>query len=240
MALPKLDYPTFEIPGIKVKGSPAKFRPFLVKEQKILMMAVESKDISEVVNNIKQVILNCCVDPIDVDRLSMSELELIFIHLRAKSVGEVVELVYRCNNESEENQRCNMIMNISVDLMKDVSYDSQQKSDLIWLNDKIAIKMKYPSIDTLNLIDQENEDLSDIIISQCVDQIIEDEEVHDASEVNEKELIEFVSQIQTKDYQKMWEFIQSAPTIRYEKVHACPRCAYEHTIKLEGISDFFS
>jgi hypothetical protein len=133
-----------------------------------------------------------------------------------------------------------MIINISVDLMKDVSYDSQQKSDLIWLNDKIAIKMKYPSIDTLNLIDQENEDLSDIIISQCVDQIIEDEEVHDASEVNEKELIEFVSQIQTKDYQKMWEFIQSAPTIRYEKVHACPRCAYEHTIKLEGISDFFS
>jgi hypothetical protein len=240
MALPKLDYPTFEIPGIKVKGSPAKFRPFLVKEQKILMMAAESKDLSEAINNIKQVIQNCCVDPIDVDKISMSDLELIFVHIRAKSVGEVIELVYRCNNEPEENQRCNMIMNISVDLLKDVNYESKQESDMVWLNDKIAIKMRNPSIDTINLMDEENEQLSDIIISQCIDQIIEDEEVHDADSVNEKELIEFVSQIQTKDYQKMWNFIQNAPTIRYEKVHACPRCAYEHTIKLEGISDFFS
>ena len=92
MTLPKLDYPTFEIPGIKYKGSPAKFRPFLVKEQKILMMAVESEEISEAVNNIKQVIQNCCLDPIDVDNLPLSELELIFVHLWLECASQAVDL----------------------------------------------------------------------------------------------------------------------------------------------------
>ena len=240
MALPKLDYPTFEVPGIKVKGTPAKFRPFLVKEQKILMMGVQSKDIAEAVNNIKQVIQNCCIDPIDVENLSMSDIELIFIHLRAKSVSEVIELVFKCNNTIEDDQKCNMVMNISVDLLQDLNFESKQKTDLIWLNDKIAIKMKNPTIDVINLIDQENMDLADLIISKCVDQIIEEEEVHNAASLDEEELIDFIKQLQTKDYQKMWEFIQNAPTIRYEKVHKCPRCEYDHTIKLEGISDFFS
>jgi len=240
MTLPKLDYPTFEIPGIKYKGSPAKFRPFLVKEQKILMMAVESEEISEAVNNIKQVIQNCCLDPIDVDNLPLSELELIFVHLRAKSVGEVIELVFKCNNIVEEDKKCNMVINIEVDLLKDVTYDSNQSSNIIWLNDKIAIKMKNPSLDTINLIEREDVELSDLIISQCIDQIIEEEEVHDVSKVDENELIEFVSQIQAKDYEKMWQFIKNAPTIKYERIHKCPRCEYNHKIKLEGLSDFFS
>jgi hypothetical protein len=240
MALPRLDYPTFEVPGVIVEGTPARFRPFLVKEQKMLMIAAESKDLSEAVNNIKQVIQNCCIDPIDVDNLSMSELELIFVHLRAKSIGEVIDLLYKCNNETAENEKCNMILNIYIDILKDIKMESSQKSNLIWLNDKIAIKMRNPTIDILNLMNKKDDSLSDVIISKCVEQIIEDEEVHHADSVNEDELIEFVSQLQTKDYQKMWEFIENSPKLRYENVHECPRCGFKHTIKLEGLSDFFS
>lgn len=240
MALPKLDYPTFEIPGVEVKGSPVKFRPFLVKEQKMLMMAVQSKEISEVVDSIKQIIRNCCIDDIDVDTLSLSQLELIFIHLRAKSVSEVINLVYRCNNTLEDENRCNMIINVDVDLLKDVESKSNQKSNLIWLNDAIAIKMRNPNLEITNLINQDNLELADLVIAKCIEQIIEGDEVHDADTVNEKELIEFVSQIRSNDYEKMWEFVKNAPTIKYEKVHKCPRCDYEHTIKLEGLADFFS
>ncbi|MGA1250279.1 MAG: hypothetical protein ACO3YM_07350 [Candidatus Kapaibacteriota bacterium] len=240
MALPKLDYPTFEIPGVEVKGSPVKFRPFLVKEQKMLMMAVQSKQISDVVDSIKQIIRNCCIDDIDVDTLSLSQLELIFIHLRAKSVSEVINLVYRCNNTLEDESRCNMIINVDVDLLKDVESKSNQKSNLIWLNDTIAIKMRNPNLEITNLINEDNLEFADLVIAKCIEQIIEGDEVHDADTVNEKELIEFVSQIRSNDYDKMWEFVKNAPTIKYEKVHKCPRCDHEHTIKLEGLSDFFS
>jgi len=204
------------------------------------MMAVQSKEISEVVDSIKQIIRNCCIDDIDVDTLSLSQLELIFIYLRAKSVSEVINLVYRCNNTLEDENRCNMIINVDVDLLKDVESKSNQKSNLIWLNDAIAIKMRNPNLEITNLINQDNLELADLVIAKCIEQIIEGDEVHDADTVNEKELIEFVSQIRSNDYEKMWEFVKNAPTIKYEKVHKCPRCDYEHTIKLEGLADFFS
>jgi hypothetical protein len=133
-----------------------------------------------------------------------------------------------------------MILNIYIDILKDIKMESSQKSNLIWLNDKIAIKMRNPTIDILNLMNKKDDSLADVIISKCVEQIIEDEEVHDADSVNENELIEFVSQLQTKDYQKMWEFIENSPKLKYENVHECPRCGFKHTIKLEGLSDFFS
>ncbi len=133
-----------------------------------------------------------------------------------------------------------MIINVDVDLLKDVESKSNQKSNLIWLNDAIAIKMRNPNLEITNLINQDNLELADLVIAKCIEQIIEGDEVHDADTVNEKELIEFVSQIRSNDYEKMWEFVKNAPTIKYEKVHKCPRCDYEHTIKLEGLADFFS
>ena len=240
MALPKIDYPIFEISGISVKSKPIKFRPFLVKEQKILMMAVESNDINEVVQSLKQIIRNCCLEDIDVDKLPLADLELIFLHLRAKSVSESIDVLFKCNNILNDEQKCNMVIDVAIDLLKDVKVESKQSSNIIWLSEKIAIKMKNPTLDIVRLIDDENPNYSDKIIANCIDQIIEDEEVHDASTIPENEVVEFVSEIQTKDYEKMWNFVTNAPTIKYEQKHICPKCGYEHDIKLEGISDFFS
>ena len=240
MPLPKIDYPMFEVPGISVRDKPVKFRPFLVKEQKMLMMSVESKDLNEVVSSLKQIILNCCLEDLDVDKLPLSDLELIFLHLRAKSVGENVDVLFKCNNILEDDKKCNMGVNVSIDLLKDVNRGNQNKSNIIWLSDKIAVKMKHPTLEHVKIMDEDEElKFTDKIIASCIDQIIEDEEVHDVSEIAETEVIEFVSQIQTKHYEKMWEFVSESPTIKYERTHTCPRCGYDHNIKLEGLADFF-
>jgi hypothetical protein len=240
MALPKIDYPIFEIEGILGKSKPIKFRPFSVKEQKILMMASESSDIKEVVRGMQQIIQNCCLESIDAEKLSLSDIEIIFLHLRAKSVSENVDIYFKCNNIIEDGSKCGMVIDISLDLLKDVKVESKQPSNTIWLNDKIAVKMKNPTLDVVRLIEMDDASISDKIIALCLDKVIEEEEVHDMETVTEEELVEFVGQIQTKDYEKMWEFIQNTPKIKYEEVHKCPRCSYEHRVKLEGLSDFFS
>lgn len=240
MALPKIDYPIFEVEGISGKSKPVKFRPFLVKEQKILMMASESNDMDEVVRGIQQIVQNCCMESIDAETLSLSDLELIFMHLRAKSVSENVDVYFKCNNLLESGSKCGMVIDISIDLIKDVKVEGNQPSNTIWLNDKIAIKMRNPTLEVVKMIELDDDELADKIIALCIDKVIEEEEVHDMSSVTEEELVEFVTQIQTKDYEKMWQFIKSAPTVKYEQVHVCPRCGFNHQIKLEGLSDFFS
>lgn len=240
MALPKINYPIFEVEGISGKSKPVKFRPFLVKEQKILMMAVESRDENELVRSLKQIINNCCLDKINVDELSISDLEVIFLHMRARSVGEVIDVLLKCNNIVEDGKTCNMVMDIAVDLLKDVIVEPKTISNIINLNENISVIMKYPTIETMRMIDSQKAKLSDKIIAKCIDKIVEGEEVHDISSIPESEVIEFVSEMQTKDYEKMWNFVTNIPTIKYHQKHSCPKCGYEHEIKLEGISDFFT
>lgn len=238
MALPKIEHPIFEISELTLRKKPIKFRPFLVKEQKLLMMAAESNVLDDVIQALKQIISNCCLEDIDVENLSLPDLELIFLHLRAKSVSEKIDVLFKCNNVVD-GKKCNMVIDVSIDLINEVKLEGKQESNIIWLNDTIAIKMKNPTIEMVRLIDDQETNRSDYIIANCIDQIIEGEEVHNVSSIPENEVVEFVAEIQTKDYEKMWNYVKNAPTIKYEQMHTCPKCSYEHKIKLEGISDFF-
>lgn len=234
MALPKIEYPTFNVQLLSRK-EPVKIRPFLVREQKILMMAVESKELDGVVDALTQIINLCVVeDNFDVKKLPLIDIETLFLHLRARSVSENVDVYFKCKNEIEPGKECGMVIDISVDLLNDVTIKNLISSNKIMLTDKIGVLMKYPSIKQLNMKDTNTE-----IVIDCIDKIFDEDNVINASEADEDEIKDFVENLSTSDYEKLMNFVASVPTIYYKGSQKCPRCSFEHNVVMEGLNDFF-
>ena len=148
--LPKLDVPTYEVNLIST-GKPVRFRPFLVKEQKLFLMASESDDPKETINVIRQVLKNCIIDEIDIDNLPTFDLEWLFIHLRARSVEEVVHLNYKCNNNIKNDEgievKCNGVVEIDVNLLEIQAHKNTNHTNKIQINDNLGIVLKYPTFE---------------------------------------------------------------------------------------------
>jgi hypothetical protein len=178
MALPKLDVPTYEI-ELPISKKIIKYRPFLVKEQKNLLMALESNESSTIQQNVRDILNNCTLtENINIDKLPIIDVEYYFINLRSKSVGEIVETRYRCNNEVEEKV-CGNIMEASVNLQNIQPYREEEVSPEIQLTDKIMIKMKYPEFgiikDSLNM-----EDITEVtfnLISESIEHIYDGDSI---------------------------------------------------------------
>jgi hypothetical protein len=240
MKLPKIEHPIHEV-KITSKKDPVRIRPFLVKEQKILMMAVESGEIEEVVKSIKQVVVNCCLEDIDVESLPLIDLELLFLNLRARSVGENIDLYFKCKNQIEPDVECGMVIDISVDILKDVVANIPEINDIIMVTDKVGLKMKFPTFSVF-AIDMNNVDedyLLEDVICECIDTIFDEEEVYNGASIPKEEKLEFISQLQTEQYARIEEFLRNTPTITYEGDHVCPKCSFQHKVRLEGLQDFF-
>lgn len=238
MALPKIEYPTYTIQLQSLKD-PVRFRPFLVKEQKLLMMAVESSNSETVVASLMQIINNCVLEEIDVSKLPLVDLEYFFLNLRARSVSENVDIYFKCKNKVEDKE-CDMVIDMSVDLLNEVKIVNLATTNKIMFNNKVGVLMRYPSINQLNLVDEEDAVLMQIkLIVDCIDKIFDEESVIDADESTEEELIEFVSNLSSSDYDKLLSFTNTTPTVQYSKKHNCPRCGFEHSMLLEGLNDFF-
>lgn len=237
MSLPKIEYPIYEV-KLMSRDTPVKFRPFLVKEQKLLMMAVESKSMDTIVDSIRQIINNCSMEPLDVDSMSMVDIELFFLNLRGRSVGENVDVFFKCKNIVNDVE-CSMVIDVAVDILKDVTIKNIGISNKIMFNNSIGVMMKYPNLDFLKLI-QEDGDISNKKIMMCIDKIFDEDEIHDPKNATEEEMNEFLDSLVETDYEKLKTFVKNTPTIFYSKTHNCPRCGFEHTVKLEGLNDFFT
>jgi hypothetical protein len=237
MSLPKIQYPIYEA-KILSREKPIKFRPFLVKEQKLLMMAVESKSMDTVVDSIKQIINNCALEELDVDSLSMVDVELFFLNLRGRSVGETIDVFFKCKNLVED-QECGMVIDVNVDILKDVTVKNVGISNKIMFTDKIGVMMKYPTLEFLKIVESE-ENVSNKMIAMCIDKIFDDDEVYDPKDATPEEVDEFLTNIKEDVYEKLQNFIKNAPTIHYSNQHICTKCGFEHTVKLEGLNDFFT
>lgn len=240
MALPKIDAPVYDI-LLPLSKKKIKYRPFLVKEQRNLLMAMESKDYDTIEQNIKQVLQNCTQTPnIDFDNLPVLDIEYYFLQLRAKSVGEITENRYTCNNVVDDIE-CGAIMEVSINLL-DIEIDIPEESnDTIKLNDKFTIKMTYPKFSIVNKagsIDNIN-DFAFQMIAESIEYIHDGEQFYYAKEATKEELIDFVEQLNQEQFSKLEDFFTNLPKLRKDFDVTCKKCGHVHHIEVEGLESFF-
>ena len=240
MPLPKIDTPIYDL-TLPLSNKKIRFRPFIVKEQKNLFMALESNDDESIQENIKQVLRNCTLtDGVDIDDLPVVDIEYYFINLRAKSVGEIVENKYRCENVVEE-KKCNNIMDISLNLT-DIKVEGVVKgNDVIQLTDKISIKLKYPKFSILKSI-RNMDKMTEIamrMVAESIEYIYDGEQFYYANEVSVEELIEFVESLNQKQFQQIEKFFQEMPKLEKKIKMTCRKCGFKHSLDIEGLENFF-
>jgi hypothetical protein len=243
--LPKIDVPLYEItlPLLKKK---VKFRPFLVKEEKILLMAAESDDQDAILLAVKQIINNCCVSDIDIDDLPILDFEYFFMHLRARSVGEIVDLQYKCNNtisgEGEEEKKCNALVKLSFNALE-IEPVINSADNRIQLTSNLGIVLKYPNFKNIEEItkirDLSSTDLISKTIISSIDFIYDNESMYYAKDTPEEELVDFIDSLTREQFGKIQEFFESIPKLKKEIKFKCQKCAYEEELMLEGIQSFF-
>jgi len=243
MALPKIDVPTYTI-DLPLSKQKIRYRSFLVKEEKILLMAMESNDEKEILNAIKQIVNNCCLEDIDVDNLPVLDLEFLFLNLRARSVGEIADIQYKCNNtvkdENDEDKVCNNIVKLEINLLEiQPEYDSKH-TNKIELTKELGVVMKYPNFKIMETINDEN-DVEKIIkiITNCVDYIYDKENIYYKKDVSDEELQEFIESLDKKQFEKIQEFFETIPKIKKNVNFKCNKCSYSENITIEGIQNFF-
>jgi hypothetical protein len=250
--LPVITVPTYEL-ICPSNGKKIRYRPFTVKEKKLFLLARESKDVKEIVETIKQVIQNCVVKPegIDVDSMAMIDIELLFVHLRARSVGEEIELEFECANnipvegssgEPPATKPCGGITKLKFNLLSSIEIEKEEgHTNRIEFTDSIGVVMKYPDYAMSQILYKENIDAVEMqnAMLDCVDCIYTADEMILVKDVPKKDLIEWFDSISVDNFEKMSQFFQNAPKIVGKSQFVCPKCQYTEQIKLQGIEDFF-
>lgn len=237
MALPIINTPTYEliVPSTKQK---IKFRPFLVKEEKALLIAQQSEDESVMFNTLKEVIKSCTLGNVNVDELAMFDIEYIFSQLRARSVGETVELVMKCTScDDEKNNKTVVVIDLT---QLEVTTPKDHKTD-IKVADKVGIKMKYPSLTTLIKMEKAGESpeaMFDVIVDS-IDYIYDENEVYHAKEQSRAELEQFIENLTQSQFEEIQGFFASMPSFSKELNYKCPSCGYENHQVITGLNNFF-
>jgi hypothetical protein len=240
MALPKIDTPVYDL-LLPLSKKNIRFRPFLVKEQKNLLMAMEADDKETIERNVYQVLTNCTLsEDIVIDKLPVLDVEYYFLNLRARSVGEIVENEYICNNEVN-GQPCGGKMQGTLNLL-DVTVDIDPNTkDVINITDKISIKLKYPEFSLVEKISNKDTavDIAFEIVVQSVEYIYDGEQYFYASETPKEELKEFIESLNQEQFSKLEQFFENLPVLNKEMKITCSKCGFDHSIEMEGLESFF-
>ena len=237
MALPKLNTPTYEL-EVPSTDEKIKYRPFLVKEEKILMIAMESKDNGQIVNAVKDIVTECTFNKLDIANLPMFDVEYIFLNIRAKSVGEVSKLKLLCPDDKKT------YANVEVDLSKvEVQVDGEH-TNKIELTDSMGMIMTYPTIDSFQEGGIQTISASNMleVVGSCILQIYEDngEKVFQAKDQTKKELTEFIESMNTSQFKQVQKFFDTMPKLKHTIKVKNPKTKKSSEITLTGLNDFFA
>jgi hypothetical protein len=239
MPLPKISTPTYEL-ELPSTGKPIKYRPFLVREEKLLVLAMESEDSKQITNAIKTVIKNCIeTRGIKVESLPTFDIEYLFLNIRGKSVGEEVELSIICPDDGQTTVPVKILLDDIV-VVKNPEHNNKIK-----LDDSLMMEMKYPSLDQFikSNFDFNSDDVvnqSFDLISSCIDKIYNEEEVWDTRDVTKKELEEFLDQMNSSQFKQIEKFFETMPKLSHTLKVTNPNTGIESEIVLEGLTSFFA
>ena len=238
MALPKLNTPTYEL-EIPSTDEKIQYRPFLVKEEKILMMALETKDNTQIVNAVKDIVSECTFNKMNISTMPMFDTEYIFLQIRSKSVGEVSKLKLLCPDGDGKTYA-----DVELDLNKVKVQVGDDHTNKIELTDDMGVIMTYPNIDAFadsGIKDINASNMLDVIGS-CILQIYEEkgEKVYEAKDQTKKELTEFIESMNTKQFQDIQKFFDTMPKLKHEIKVKNPKTKKESKITLTGLNDFFA
>ena len=237
MALPKLDVPIYEL-TVPSTDEKIKYRPFLIKEEKILLIAMESGQNEDVIQAVKQIVSECTFNTLKLGNMPMFDVEYIFLQIRSKSVGEVSKLKILCRDDGET------YANVEVDLTEIEVQVNDDHTNKIELTDEMGVIMKYPTIDsfsTAGISDITPENMLDVIVA-CIDKVYDKkgEEVYDSKDSSKKELMDFVEGMNTTQFQDVQAFFDSMPKLRHEITVVNPKTKKENIVALSGLNDFFA
>ena len=236
MALPKLTTPTYEL-EIPSTDEKIKYRPFLVKEEKILMMAMESKSDADITQAVKDIVNECTFNKVNISNMPMFDVEYIFLQIRSKSVGEVSKLKLLCPDDKKT------YADVELDLNEVKVQVGEEHTNKIELGNGMGLIMKYPTIDSFNESGIRDINPSNMleVIGTCILQIYEEDgkKVYDPKDQTQKELTEFIEQLNTKQFKDLQKFFETMPKLKHEITIKNPKTKKESKITLTGLNDFF-
>jgi len=237
MALPKLNTPTYEL-EVPSTDEKIKYRPFLVKEEKILMIAMESKDNAQIVTAVKDIVSECTFNKLDIANIPMFDVEYIFLNIRAKSVGEISKLKLLCPDDKQT------YADAEVDLSKVEVQVGPNHTNKIELTDEMGLIMTYPTIDSFTGSGIQTINATNMleVVGSCILQIYEEkgEKVYQAKDQTKKELTEFIESMNTGQFKRVQEFFDTMPKLKHTIKVKNPKTKKSSDITLEGLNDFFA
>ena len=239
MPLPKISTPTYELELPSTEQS-VRYRPFLVKEEKLLVIALESEDVKQITNAIKTVIKNCILTKdIKVETLPTFDIEFLFLNIRGKSVGEQVDVNIICPDDNETN------ISVSINLDDIKVQKNEEHTNKIKVDPTIMMEMKYPSLEQFikNNFDFNNQNAMDQsfdLIASCIDKIYTEDEVWSTSDVTKKEVTEFLDSMNSSQFKDIEKFFETMPKLSHKIQIKNPKTEVESEVFLEGLASFFA
>ena len=240
MPLPTIETPTYEL-KLPSSNKKIKYRPFLVKEEKILILALESRDENEITNAVTDVLKKCILTKgIDIDSLPTFDIEYVFLNIRAKSIGEDIKMNVTCPDDGETK----VPVTIYVDEIK-VQKQKDHKIDIV-LDDKMTLRMKYPSLNQFvdNNFNTSDEPESQVqktfkVVADCMDTVYTEEDAWDVKDYSPQERLDFVEKLSSKQYKLIEKFFQTMPKLSHTIEVINPNTKQKNSVVLEGLADFF-
>jgi hypothetical protein len=236
MALPKLATPQFalEIPS---NGKRVLFRPFVVKEEKALLMAASAEDQNSMIDAVKNVIAACVIDEsVNVDKLPYFDLEYIFLNIRAKSIGEIVKMEYRhTGGVNYQGIACETVTPVEINLEKVKVEKSADHTNKINLDGNLGMELRYPTINDIKQITQGDDEIE--MLAKCIISVYDNENVYEPD--NLADSVQFIESLNSVQFAKVMQFIETIPKLKHSFSYKCRGCGQEDTVVLEGLSDFF-